>query len=443
MTPTIDSGDTAFVLFSAALVLLMTPGLAFFYGGLVRKKSVLNTMLMSFVAMSLVGVLWVVVGYSLAFSPGYGSLAPFLGGFHWVGLSGVGAEPNADYAATVPHTAFMLFQCMFAVITPALISGAVVERMKFSSYLVFIAIWSLLVYAPVAHWVWAPEGFLRKFGALDFAGGVVVHVNAGVAALVAAKLIGPRIGFGKAAMPPHNVPFALLGTGLLWFGWLGFNGGSALAANGLAGSAFVATFIAAAAAGFVYSAMEIISHGKATGVGLATGIVAGLVAITPASGFVGPMASVVIGGLGATVAYFAIKLRPRVLGVDDALDVFGVHGMAGLFGSLATGVFASLAVNSAGADGLLAGNAKLLWAQLVAVSIPAVWSALASYGVLKILDKTMGLRAVAESESEGLDLSENGEGAYGDAMPSGALQQHEAPPAQPAAPSLVAAGQEP
>ena len=385
--PKIDTGDTTFVLISAALVMLMTPGLAFFYGGLVRRKSALNTMMMSFVAMGIVGVLWAVVGYSLAFAHGPGAADSFIGSFKYIFLNGVGAEPNADYAATIPHSVFMLYQCMFAVITPALVSGAVAERMKFSAYVLFCLFWSLLVYSPVAHWVWSPEGWLHKLGALDFAGGTVVHINAGAAALVATWLVGPRKGFPKTAMPPHNVPFALLGTGLLWFGWLGFNGGSALAANGLAGSAFVTKFLAAAAAAVVWSLLDLRSTGKMTGVGLASGAVAGLVAITPASGFVAPMPAILIGVAASLTSFYAIRLKHKV-GLDDALDVFGIHGVSGILGAVLTGAFASLAVNAAGADRSL----KLVGIQFAAALVTLVFSGIMSFVLLKIIGAVIELR---------------------------------------------------
>ena len=412
MGPTIDSGDTAFVLMSCALVLFMTPGLAFFYAGLVRSKNVLNTLLMSFVSLAAVGVLWVLMGYSLAFAPNDGALAPFIGSLSWFGLKGVGAEPNADLAATIPHSAFMLFQGMFAVITPALISGAVVERMKFRSWMVFLVAWSLLVYAPVAHWVWAPGGWLREMGALDFAGGTVVHISAGMAALAAAIMVGPRLGYPRTAARPGNVPFALLGAGVLAVGWLGFNGGSALAANGLAATAFVTTVAAAAAAGLGWSCLEMWKHGKVTGVGLASGLVAGLVGITPAAGFVTPLAALVIGLGAAGASFLAISLKSRV-GVDDSLDVFGVHGVAGIFGAMATGLFATVTVNAAGANGLFHGNPKLVLVQAAGVGATLLWSGALSFGLLKAIDAVMGLRVEKDAELEGLDLAENGELAYG------------------------------
>lgn len=407
--PNIDTGDTTFVLLSAALVLLMTPGLAFFYGGLVRRKNALNTMMMSFVAMGVVGVVWMLAGYSLAFSPGPEGFNAYIGGLGYLGLNGVGGDPNPDLVATVPHSAFMLFQGMFAVITPALISGAVAERMKFKSFVVFCAVWSLVVYAPVAHWVWAPGGWLRELGALDFAGGTVVHINAGIAALVAALVVGRRKGFPKMAMRPHNVPFVLLGTGLLWFGWMGFNGGSALGANGLAASAYVTTFAAAAAAALSWMLLEQWMHGKMTGVGFASGAVAGLVAITPAAGFVTPMAAMALGAVASGLSLAAVRLKTKA-GLDDALDVFGIHGVSGLFGALGTGALASLAVNAGGADGSLA----LVGKQALACGVTIVYSGALSFGLLKVIGLTMGLRVEEPAEYEGTDTTEHGESAYVD-----------------------------
>ncbi len=409
--PVLSAGDTAFVLICTALVLFMTPGLAFFYAGLVRAKNVLNTLLMTFVALAVVGVQWVLFGYTLAFAPGSESMNPYLGGLQWFGLEGVGAEIAPDLAATVPHSSFMLFQAMFAVITPALISGAVVERMKFRTWIAFVFLWSTVVYAPVCHWVWAPGGWLRSMGALDFAGGTVVHISAGIAALIAAVMIGKRRGWPRSAARPHNVPFALLGAGILCVGWLGFNGGSALGANGLAATAFTTTFAAAASAGLAWSVLELWRHGKVTGVGLASGLVAGLVGITPAAGFVSPLAALAIGVGAAGASFAAVSLKPK-FGVDDALDVFGVHGVAGIFGAIATGVFADVTVNSAGANGLLHGNPRLVLVQMAGVVATLVWSGAMSFGILKVLDAVMGLRVDEVDEQEGLDLAENGELAY-------------------------------
>jgi len=425
MGPTVDTGDTAFVLMSCALVLFMTPALAFFYAGLVRSKNVLNTLLMSFIALAVVGVHWILIGYTLSFAPSEGAMLPYIGSFKWLGLSGVGAEPNADLAATIPHSTFMLFQGMFAVITPALISGAIVERVKFRSWMIFLLAWCTLVYAPICHWVWAPGGWLRTMGALDFAGGTVVHISAGIAALIAAWMVGPRLGYPRNAARPGNIPFALLGAGFLMVGWLGFNGGSALGANGLASHAFVTTFAASAAAGLAWSCLEIWKHGKVTGVGLASGLVAGLVGITPAAGFVTPLAALVIGFGAAGASFVAISMKSKV-GVDDSLDVFGVHGVSGIFGALATGLFATVTVNAAGADGLFYGNPKLVLIQAAGVGATLVWSGVLSFGILKVIDLTMGLRVDKNAELEGLDLAENGELAYGGSG-GGALLAERAP----------------
>jgi Amt family ammonium transporter len=403
----LDTGDTALVLVSAGLVMLMTPGLAFFYGGLVRSKNVVHTMNLSIVCMAIVGVLWALAGYSIAFSPGPGGLDRLVGGLRWVGLAGVGDRPEPSLAATVPHSAFMLFQAMFAVITPALISGAIVERIRIKAYVLFVALWSLVVYAPVAHWVWAPGGWLRNLGVLDFAGGTVVHVNAAAAALVGAMVLGKRRGLRQLTVLPHNVPFAILGAGLLWFGWLGFNGGSALAANGLASTGFVNTFFAPAAAAAAWGLAELILHGKMSGVGLASGAVAGMVAITPAAGFVRPVAGLAIGALAAMASFTAVRFRPR-LGLDDSLDVFAVHGVAATLGALLTGVLASTAVNAAGADGSLA----LLGKQALGLAVTLVWSGGLSFGLLKLVGMVTPLRVEEQDEWTGLDQAETGERAY-------------------------------
>ena len=402
----INTGDTALVLVSAGLVMLMTPGLAFFYGGLVRSKNVVHTMNLSIVVMGIAGVLWALVGYSIAFSPG-GALDKVVGGLGWIGLRGVGDAPEPSLAATIPHSAFMLFQAMFAVITPALISGAIVERIRMKPYILFIALWSLVVYAPVAHWVWAPGGWLRGLGVLDFAGGTVVHINAAAAALVGAIMLGRRRGLRTPTVLPHNVPFAILGMGLLWFGWLGFNGGSALAANGLAGTGFVNTFFAPAAAALTWGLVELFRHGKMSGVGLASGAVAGMVAITPAAGFVPPISSLAIGALAALASFGAVRLRPR-LGLDDSLDVFAVHGVAATLGALLTGALASTAVNSAGADGSLA----LVGKQAVGVVVTMLYSGGLSFLLYKLVAAISPLRADEQDEWGGLDQSEAGERGY-------------------------------
>lgn len=407
MSP-INSGDTALVLLSAGLVLLMTPGLALFYGGLVRSKNVVHTMLLSIVCMSLVGVLWALVQYSLAFSPGPGALDRVIGGLSWAGLRGVGAAPEASLSSTIPHAAFMLFQAMFAVITPALISGAIVERVRVKAYVLFVAAWSLVVYAPVAHWVWAPGGWLRRLGALDFAGGTVVHINAAAAALVAAVVLGKRRGLKVPTVLPHNIPFAITGAGLLWFGWLGFNGGSALAASGLAAYAFANTFFAPAAAGLAWGLAELfLFHGKMSGVGLASGAVAGLVAITPAAGFVTPLAAILVGALAGLASLAAVRWRPR-LGLDDSLDVVAVHGVAATLGALLTGVLATTAVNPDARDG----SFGLFLVQALGVLVTWVWSGALSWILLALVARVTPVRADEQDEWSGMDASESGERGY-------------------------------
>ena len=403
-----DTGDTAWVLMSTALVMLMTPALGFFYGGLVQRKNVLSTIMHSFFILALISVQWVLWGYTLAFGPGNS----FIGGIEWLGMRGVGMEPNADYAATIPHQVFMAFQMMFAVITPALITGAFAERKRFKAMVVFTLLWATFVYAPVAHWVWAVGGWLRDFGALDFAGGTVVHITAGVAALVAASMLGKRIGFGSEPLEPHNLTYTVLGAGLLWFGWFGFNAGSALGANGLAANALVVTNTAAAMGGLAWMTASWVRHGHPSVLGLAAGAVAGLVAITPAAGFVTVPAAILI-GLGAGVfCFFAVDLLKRNAGVDDALDVFAVHGVGGIWGALATGLFASTAVNPAGFDGLFYGNPQQLVKQAVAVAAVAVFTAGVTWIILKVIDVTIGLRVPEQEEVLGLDSTTHGEVAY-------------------------------
>jgi Amt family ammonium transporter len=403
-----DTGDTAWVLICSALVMLMTiPGLAFFYGGLVRKKNVLSILMQCGILLCAISLQWVLFGYSLAFGPGKG----FWGGLQWLGLQGVGLEPYADYAATIPHQAFMIFQAMFAVITPALIIGAFAERMKFSAFLLFSLLWATFVYDPVCHWVWGIGGWIRSMGALDFAGGTVVHVNAGVAALVTALVLGKRKGISNP-VPPHNLPFTVLGAGLLWFGWFGFNAGSALSANGLAVNAFVVTNTAAAAAGLAWAVLEWLHNGKPTTLGVATGLVAGLVAITPASGFVNVISAMIIGIMVSIICFIMVAVVKPKLGYDDSLDAFGVHGIGGIWGALATGLFASKAVNPAGADGLLYGNAHQFLVQLLATLITIGYSLVATYVILKVVDLVTGARASAKDESMGLDLTQHREGAY-------------------------------
>ncbi len=405
-----NTGDTAWLLVSAALVMIMTPGLALFYGGMVRRKNILGTIMQSFIIIGLISVEWILVGYSFAFGPDLGGRG-IIGDLSWFALSGVGLTPFKEYAATVPHQAFMIYQMMFAVITPALITGAFAERFKFSTFLVFTLLWALLVYNPVAHWVWGIGGWIRDHGALDFAGGTVVHITSGVSALAAALVVGKRKGFGIDNMAPHNLPMTVLGAAILWFGWFGFNAGSALAAGDLSTSAFVNTHIAAATATLSWVFAEWIHRGKPTVLGAASGCVAGLVAITPASGFVQPMGGLFIGLLAGVVCYGAVMLKGR-LGYDDSLDVVGVHCVGGSLGALATGVFATTAINAAGANGLFYGNPKLLAIQALAVVVTLVYSFGVSFLLLKILDKTMGLRVEKEDEVMGLDLSMHGEAGY-------------------------------
>ena len=399
------------MLISAAFVMLMTPGLALFYGGMVRSKNILNMLLQNFVALGIVTIVWVLWRYSLAFGPG----GRWIGSLAWFGLQGVGQSPNPDYSATIPHQVYMIYQMMFAIITPALISGAVAERMKFSTYVVFMALWSTLVYCPVAHWVWGHNGWLGTMGALDFAGGTVVHITSGVSALVVVLALGKRSSAGighEEELRPHNLPMTLMGTGLLWFGWFGFNAGSALTAGGLAGSAFLATHVAAAAAGVTWIGLDCLVHKKPTALGFATGAVAGLVAITPASGYVGPLAAIVIGAAVSVISFYAIQLKHR-FHYDDTLDVFGVHGIGGMWGALATGLFASLAVNSAGANGLFAGGGfTLLGKQLTAVGAAAGYAAAVTFILIRVLKALMGLRVSAEAENAGLDLALHGEAGY-------------------------------
>lgn len=412
--PGVNSGDTAWLFGSTALVLLMVPGLALFYGGLVRGRAALNTLMMSFGALAIVAVQWVVVGYSFAFARG-----SVLGSGVWIGLSSVGAAPG-PYSATVPHIAFASFQAMFAGITVAIISGAMVERIRFHVYAVFALVWTTFVYDPLAHWVWATDGWLHKLGALDFAGGTVVHIAAGTAALVAATMLGRRRDVGRTPLRPHNLVFTLTGAGLLWVGWLGFNAGSALAADGVAANAIATTHAAAAAAMVTWLMIDSLRTGQATAVGGATGAVAGLVAITPAAGYVTPMAALAIGALAACASYGAIQLRNRTQ-IDDALDVFACHGVAGIVGALLTGVFATKIVNPAGADGLLAGNVRLLGVQALAVVVTIAFTAPVTALVLGRLAAIGSLRVPLPDELTGVDLSEHGEHAYDDAEISTAV----------------------
>lgn len=404
----VNSGDTAYVLISAALVMLMTPGLAFFYGGMVRRKNILSVLMQCFIVLCILSLQWVIYGYSLSFAPQEG----FWGGLRWLGLSGVGFEPCADYASTIPHQAFMVFQGMFAIITPALIIGAFAERMKFSAFIFFVLLWATFVYDPVCHWVWGAGGWLRKMGALDFAGGTVVHINAGIAALVTALVIGKRRYLNGTVPTPHNMPFVVLGTALLWFGWFGFNSGSALAANGLAVNAFVTTNTAAAAAGLSWAFIEWVRVGKPTIFGVCSGIVAGLVAITPAAGFVSAMSAIAIGLLVSLFCYIAVTvIKPR-MGYDDSLDAFGVHCIGGIWGALATGLFASKLVNPAGADGLFFGNPKQFYIQAVAVLATVAYTFVVTSVIYKIVDFIVGVRVDENEEMMGLDLTQHHERAY-------------------------------
>jgi Amt family ammonium transporter len=402
----VNTGDTAWILISSALVLLMTPGLALFYGGMARRKNLLSTIMMSFAIMGLIGIIWVLWGYSLSFGDDKGS---FIGGLNFLGLANVGMEPSGTYASTVPHLAFMAFQGMFAVITVALITGAVVERIKFGALMIFSALWMTVVYAPVCHWVWG-GGWLGGLGALDFAGGAVVHINAGISALALVIVLGKRKGFSKDIMEPNNIPLVALGAGLLWFGWFGFNAGSALTAGGLASSAFVATNLSAAAAGFTWMVISWI-HGRPSLLGTITGAVAGLVAITPAAGFVKPIAAIPIGIVVSVICYYSIILMKKKFHFDDSLDVFAVHGMGGIWGALATGIFASASVG--GVSGLIEGNGMQVLTQLVSIAAVGAFAFAATWLLGKLIDITVGLRVGQQEEIVGLDLSQHGERAYG------------------------------
>jgi Amt family ammonium transporter len=406
--PAIDSGDTAWVLMSTALVMLMTPGLALFYGGLVRRKNVLSTIMHSVFILALVSVTWVLFGYTLAFGPDFNGWG-VIGNLDFIGLRGVGAAPNPAYAPTIPHSAFMAFQMMFAVITPALITGAFAERKRFKAFVAFALLWTIFVYSPVAHWVWGTGGWLRNLGTLDFAGGTVVHVSSGVAALVAALMLGPRVKRESDRFEPHDVRLTVIGAGLLWFGWFGFNAGSALAANGLAANALVVTNTAAGMAALTWVTMSWLHKGSPSVVGAVVGAVAGLVAITPASGYVDASAAILIGFAAGSVCYGAILLRER-LKVDDALDVWAVHGVGGTLGAILTGVFAVSAVN--GARGLIDGNPNQVGTQLVAVAAVWIYSAVVTFVILKLVDVFVGLRVPEEEEEAGLDASQHGEVAW-------------------------------
>lgn len=403
-----NTGDTVFVLMSAALVMLMTPGLALFYGGMVRNKNALGTIMQSFIILGIITLEWVLWGYSMSFGPDHGGI---IGGLDWFALNTVGMDPSPDYGTTVPHIAFMIFQCMFAIITPALITGAFAERVKFSAFLLFTLLWATFVYNPLCHWVWAVGGWMGKLGALDFAGGTVVHISSGFAALAAALVIGKRRGYGSTAFIPHNLPMTITGAALLWFGWFGFNAGSALACDGLAANAFVVTHISSAVAALSWTLMEWIHREKPTTLGAASGAVAGLVAITPASGFVGPVSAIIIGAMAGIICYGGVLLKTK-LGYDDSLDVVGIHGLGGAWGALATGLFASTAINPAGADGLFFGNPIQLWIQFISVIVTMAFSFVMTLVILKLTDSIVGLRVADEDEERGLDISLHNETGY-------------------------------
>jgi ammonium transporter, Amt family len=403
----INAGDTAWVLVATTLVLMMTPALAFFYGGMVRRKNVLSTLNLCFIIMAIVSVQWVLFGYTLAFGS---DLSGLIGRLNFLGFAHVGTGPNVDYAPTIPHLTYAAYQMMFAVITPALITGAFVERVRFKAFLLFTMLWATLVYDPVAHWVWGVGGFLRQLGALDFAGGTVVHATAGFSALAFAMVIRARRGFAAMTIEPHNIPYSILGAGMLWVGWFGFNGGSALAANGLAAIALVNTNSAAAAAGLVWMLLAW-KGGKPSILGIITGAVVGMVAITPAAGFVTPLAALVIGGVAAPISYYAIRIRQR-RELDESLDVWACHGMGGAWGALATGLFATKWVNAGGANGMFYGNPRQFLIQIIAVAAAAIFSFVMTFAIATILDHTVGLTVSPQEEEVGLDISEHGEQAY-------------------------------
>jgi len=404
----ISAADTAFILAASGLVLLMTPGLALFYAGMVRGKNALGTIMQSLIMISIISIEWVYLGYTMSFGPDIGG---FIGNLSWFALHGVTSAPSTEYATTIPQTVFMIYQCMFAIITPALITGAFAERVRFAPFVVFSLLWAILVYNPVCHWIWGAGGWLGKMGVLDFAGGLVVHVTCGAAALAAVLVIGPRKGYGRESFMPHNLPMTMLGTGLLWFGWFGFNGGSALAANGIAATAFVATHLAGMAGMAMWTLMEWLKLGKPTTLGAASGAIAGLATITPAAGFVGPNAAIAIGLAAGVICFLAVNAKSR-LGYDDSLDVVGIHGVGGATGTLLLGVFASKAVNPSGVDGLLCGNITPLVHQGIGVVVVAVYAFVVSWVLLKIIHGVMGLRVSVENEVMGLDYAEHSETAY-------------------------------
>ncbi len=403
-----DKADTAFILAAAGLVLLMTPGLALFYGGMVRGKNVLGTIMQSLFMIALISIEWVYLGYSMSFGPDIGG---FIGSLAWFGLKGVTSAPSPDYATTIPQTVFMIYQCMFAVITPALITGAFAERVRFVPFLVFSVLWAILVYNPVCHWIWGKGGWLGAMGVMDFAGGLVVHLTCGAAALAGVLVLGPRKGYGRTSFMPHNLPMTMLGTGLLWFGWFGFNGGSALAADEVAATAFVATHLAGMAGMAMWVVMEWCTQGKATTLGAASGAISGLATITPTAGFVGPNAAILIGLIAGVVCFLAVNLKGR-LKLDDSLDVVGIHGVGGLVGTLCLGIFASKVVNPGGVDGLLAGNPLQLFIQIKGIVIVGVYAFVISWILFKVIHGTMGLRVSEDAEVQGLDSTEHSETAY-------------------------------
>ncbi|MEN8190947.1 MAG: ammonium transporter [Thermodesulfobacteriota bacterium] len=403
-----NKADTAFILAAAGLVLLMTPGLALFYGGMVRGKNVLGTIMQSFFLIALISIEWVYLGYSMSFGPDVGG---FVGDLSWLALKGVTNAPSPDYATTIPQTVFMVYQCMFAVITPALITGAFAERVRFVPFLIFSLLWAILVYNPVCHWIWGKGGWLGNMGVLDFAGGLVVHVTCGAAALAGILVIGPRKGYGKRSFMPHNLPMTMLGTGLLWFGWFGFNGGSALAVDEVAATAFVATHLAGMSGMMMWVVMEWITQGKGTALGAASGAIAGLATVTPAAGFVGPNSAVLIGLLGGALCFIVVSSKSKFK-LDDSLDVVGIHGVGGALGTLCLGIFASKVVNPGGVDGLLAGNGSQLLIQAMGIVVVGLYTFVVSWVLFKVLDATMGVRLDEEAETEGLDWAEHSENAY-------------------------------